>query len=376
MAKRRRRRGSGSVYQDKQGQWWAKVAIGNGRTRRSRATSRKDAEQKARALSQSADAGIDLVSSQQRTQAWLETWLTTKQASVKPETLAFYRRHCEYTVPHIGTIALEALSATHIRVMLGALSPDLAPRSVAHVLTILRRALDMAVSDGVIARNPAASVEAPRVPTYEPHTLSRDEETALTQACQGERQGLLFLTALTLGLRRGELLHLAWADVDWHAGTLRVRSGKTDAASRYLPLSAAMRAALQLHQAQTREEAAHLGEAWREHGLIFPSEVGTPLTPRNVTRLFKRILRKASLPESIRLHDLRGTAISDWIAAGGNAKAVQTAAGHASPETTLRHYARARAEDVRAAIEGAEARRQTDTDTDTPPRSSSSSAAA
>jgi len=328
-------------------------------------------------LTQAADAGLDLVSSQQSVKAWLETWLALQQPQVAATTFSFYRRHLEYLIAHIGSTALESLAPTQVRLALAKLGEDLAPRSVAHALSILRRALAMAVSDGIIARNPAADVDAPRVPTYEPHTLSRDEETALLDACQGERQGLLILTALTLGLRRGELVALRWADVDWQAGTIRVRRGKTDAASRYLPLSEAMRTALRQHQARLREEAAALGERWHDHGLLFPSEVGTPLVLRNVTRLFKRVLRKAELPESIRLHDLRGTAISDWIAAGGNVKAVQTAAGHASPETTMRHYARARAEDVRAAIEAAEAERaQKDTDTGTPPRSSSSSAAA
>ena len=356
MAKRRRR-GSGSVYQDKDGQWWCKIALGNGRTRRARATSRKDAEAKARALTQAADAGLDLVSSQQSVKAWLETWLALQQPQVAATTFGFYKRHLEYLIAHIGATPLEALSPTQVRVALAKLGEDLAPRSVAHALSILRRALAMAVADGIVARNAAADVDAPRVPAYAPHTLSRDEEQALIAACVGERQGLLILTALSLGLRRGELLSLTWADVDWQAGTLRVRKGKTDAASRYLPLSDAMRTALRLHQARLHEEAAALGERWQEHGLIFPSEVGTALGGRNVTRLFKRVLRKAGLPEAIRLHDLRGTAISDWIAAGGNIKAVQTAAGHASPETTMRHYARARAEDVRAAIEAAERER-------------------
>jgi integrase len=104
--------------------------------------------------------------------------------------------------------------------------------------------------------------------------------------------------------------------------------------------------------------------------------VGTPIAGRNLTRLFKRILRKAGLPVTIRLHDLRGTAITDWIAAGGDPKAVQAAAGHASVETTLTYYAQAKAENLRRTVEEAERRRGMDTDRDTPPPSSRGGAAA
>jgi integrase len=377
--KRRRRRGSGSVYQDKTGQWWAKVALGNGRTRRARATSRKDAEAKAKALSQSADAGIDLVSSQQRTQAWLETWLTTKQTSVRPKTQQFYQLMCEYATAHIGNVALEALTATHIRVMLSDLiAAGLSPHSTRHVLTVVRMALDVAVRDGLITKNPARQVDPPRVKAYHGHVLSEEEQAQLLAACADERQGLLIEVALRLGLRRGELIALRWKDIDWHKRLIAVAfdsDGKTDAASRWLPLTSEMIARLRTHQAQQREEAALLGERWRDHGLVFPSEVGTPLGERNLTRLFKRLLRKAGLPESIRLHDLRGTAITDWIADGADVKAAQSGAGHASAATTLKYYAQARAENLRRAVEEAE-RRRTDTDTVAPPRSGGSSAAA
>jgi integrase len=360
MAAKRRRKGTGSVYQDRHGQWWAKVELGDGKLRRSRCATRKAAEAEVKRLTGELNAGIDLVSSQQSVKSWLEYWIGAKAASVKPSTLAFYTRHCEYVLPHIGAIALERLTPTPIRAMLTSLGQSLAPRSVAHVLTVLRSALDMAVSDGIVATNAAKRVELPRVPEFIGRILDADEQAALIAACEHERQGLLIEMALRLGLRRGELIYLRWADIDWTTRTLQAagQDGKSASAKRWLPLTDTMIARLQEHRARIAEEQATLGEAWRDHDLVFPSEVGTPLGERNVTRLFKRILRRANLPEIIRLHDLRGTAITDWIATGVDVKAAQVGAGHSNPVTTLRYYAQARAENLRKAVEEAERRRE------------------
>ncbi len=44
---------------------------------------------------------------------------------------------------------------------------------------------------------------------------------------------------------------------------------------------------------------------WRDHGLVFPSAVGTPFSHRNVVRAFKELLKRAGLPQSVCLYDLR-----------------------------------------------------------------------
>jgi integrase len=79
---------------------------------------------------------------------------------------------------------------------------------------------------------------------------------------------------------------------------------------------------------------------------------------RNLTRWYKRILRKAGLDEAIRLHDLRHTAITDWIAAGADPKVAQALASHATAQTTINIYAQARDELKRDAVEHAEQRRR------------------
>ena len=78
---------------------------------------------------------------------------------------------------------------------------------------------------------------------------------------------------------------------------------------------------------------------WRDHdGLVFPSTVGTPLYHRNLSRAFKDLLRRASLPETVRLYDLRHTYATLLLARNVHPKYVQELLGHASITLTLDTY--------------------------------------
>ena len=80
-----------------------------------------------------------------------------------------------------------------------------------------------------------------------------------------------------------------------------------------------------------------VGERWQEHGLIFPSKVGTPLHPSNMRIDFNRVLEAAGIPR-IRFHDLRHTAASLMLNHGVPVIVVSKILGHAKPSTTLDIY--------------------------------------
>ena len=159
-------------------------------------------------------------------------------------------------------------------------------------------------------------------------------------------------------------LGLLWADLDWTKCTLRVsgqiqRFGgqtvrtttKTKKSERALPLDDDLLDVLRSHWQNQLEEKRLPDNGWKEHGLIFASERGTPIGARNLVRHFKAALKRAGLP-SIRFHDLRHTAGSLMLSEGAHLTDVAEVLGHSSPVITARIYAHSYDEGKRRAIAG------------------------
>ncbi len=92
-----------------------------------------------------------------------------------------------------------------------------------------------------------------------------------------------------------------------------------------------------------------MGERWREHGLVFPSTVGTPLEPRNVTRHYKQLLKRAGLPD-VRFHDLRHSCATLLVAQGVHPRVVMEILGHSQISLTMNTYAHVLPEAQREAV--------------------------
>ena len=104
---------------------------------------------------------------------------------------------------------------------------------------MLRAALNQARKWGAVSQNVAELVDAPRHQAREIQPLTPEQARTLLEAAKGHRLGGVISVATALGLRLGEALGLRWADVDFDAGTLRVkqaleRSGGDSAARRPL----------------------------------------------------------------------------------------------------------------------------------------------
>ena len=172
------------------------------------------------------------------------------------------------------------------------------------------------------------------------------------EAAKGDRLEALYILAVTTGLRQGELLGLKWDDIDLEVGTLQVRrtlttakggpilsAPKTKSTRRTVRLSQTALEALRSHlERQLGEDIDRAGDLWRENGLIFASESGSPLSRQHITaRRFKPLLKRAGLPE-IRFHDLRHTCATLLLSKNVNPKVVSEMLGHASIAITLDTY--------------------------------------
>ena len=129
-------------------------------------------------------------------------------------------------------------------------------------------------------------------------------------------------------------------------GTLCIRPStlrdlKTSRSRRTLDIGPDAAAALTAHRDRRAFQRLALGDGYADSGLVFASELGTPLDQGNVTRRFTRALRRAELPQSTRLHDLRHGVATMLLEAGEPIPAVSEYLGHASPAVTMAVYAHA-----------------------------------
>jgi integrase len=80
-----------------------------------------------------------------------------------------------------------------------------------------------------------------------------------------------------------------------------------------------------------------VGHVWRavENDLIFDNDIGDARELNAVRHVFKRLLKSAKLPATIRLYDARHSCASALIAAGINSKVVSERLGHSSVKIAL-----------------------------------------
>ncbi|MGH9053348.1 MAG: site-specific integrase [Acidimicrobiia bacterium] len=154
-------------------------------------------------------------------------------------------------------------------------------------------------------------------------------------------------------MRRGEVLGLRWGDVDLEAGRLAIRQTllairhvlsysepKTKRGRRLVSLDPVTWSALRDHRKAQIEERLRAGSAWVDSGLVFTNEIGEPIHPDRVTKLFGRLASQAGLPR-IRLHDLRHGWATLAFEAGEHPKAVSEQLGHSTVSLTLDTYTHA-----------------------------------
>ena len=306
---------------------------------------------------------------------WLTTWLGSVEGSIRPRTLEHYRWIVrEHLIPSLGRTPLAKLAPSDVETMLSAkLKPGpghLAPRTVHHVRAVLRNALQTAERDGLVSRNVASLARAPKVPKTEMKTLLPDQVETYLEAVDGQPLEALFVVALGVGLRQGEVLGLRWQDLELErrdesgapAPALHVRwalqwqrngtdgghpalvEPKSESSRRTVRIPGFVAEALRDHRRRWLAEKLRLGPRWLdEWDLVFVGPYGEPLNPRTVLMEHHAALRRAGLPR-IRFHDLRHSCASLLGARGVPARVIQAILGHSSISLTLGTYSHVFAE--------------------------------
>ncbi|MEE6179214.1 site-specific integrase [Mycobacterium sp. 050134] len=135
-------------------------------------------------------------------------------------------------------------------------------------------------------------------------------------------------------------------------GRLVITEPKTDRARRTVPLSPAVVAMLRKHKAAQAAEKLRAVNQWTESKLVFTTELGTPVDPRNLLRVVEVAAAAAVGVEGVDVHTLRHSAAVAWLEAGVHIKAVSDLLGHSSIAVTGDIYGHSSDATTRAAIDG------------------------
>lgn len=382
----RRANGEGSVRKRSDGKGWeARLGYTDPETgTRKRvslyASTAKGVRAKLKETQKRLDVGAPVRDATKGLDTWLATWrVTTLEASDrKDSTKALYSslsaKHLE-PAP-FGATTLAKLKPSDIEALVLSMRAKykedgtraLSDSTIRTTYTVLRAALDGAVRDGLLARNPAAVVKRPGVERTEAKHVDAIDVTALLSAAKESKTRYYAPMALiaATGLRKGEALALQWADLDLDrdkgslnvrgtlsrvGGKLTVTEPKTQRSRRTVPLSPSVVSLLTAHrltQDAEKEEAANL---WRENGLVFATEFGAPVDPRNMLRAVEVAAKRAGLTNVV-VHTLRHSAAVSWLESGTHIKAVADLLGHSSIAITGDVYGHTSDETARSAVLG------------------------
>ena len=369
MARRKRGANEGSIFRRDDGRWCAVLNLGweGGKRRRKYVYGVTAAEVQEQLLKARTDhaAGLPVRTDRQTVAQFLDRWLEDSvRPSVRPLTHEQYRQHVKlYLAPLLGHHQLAKLAPQHVRIFIKRkLEVGLSPRTVQLSLAILRRALGQATKDGLVGRNVAKLVDAPRWKRPEVKPWDPNEARRFLNAIEGERLEAAFLVALGLGLRRGEVLGLRWADVDFEQKTITITQAlarvggklqfiepKSRQSRRVIPLHDGLIAPLKAHRRRQLEQRLLIGARWVDTGLVFATGKGTPLEPRELNENFERLVTKAGL-RRVRLHDLRHACATFLLAEGVHPRVVMELLGHSQISLTMDTYTHVIPDAMRQAI--------------------------
>ena len=247
--------------------------------------------------------------------SWLASLRDARHARVRPRTLEFYTMIAEQRIiPVLGGIRLDRLTVAAVQAWLD--DQEGSTRTVHHCRAVLRRALNVAVRQRILGHNVATEVELPELDEFDGDPLTAGEARQLLATTTGDRLHALWRLALITGYRQGELLGLAWDDVDLEGGfvTMRAQLQRRDGewvrvepkTARKLPRLALDPETVEVLRAHQLRQAAERTAEWPFWGLVFVTTTGMPWGRSELLRAFHAACTAARIRRR-RFHDLRHT---------------------------------------------------------------------
>ena len=361
MANKRRPQGDGTIRKRADGRWEGRIIIGHKKDGSPifKSVFGKTQKSALKQLHQLIDLyrDVDLTEECRMTLGeWLDKWLDEYMIfTVKESTIQGYRAQVENQIKRfIGNKQLAYLTTADIQKFYNQIKKNgrtkphrvhgyaLSDSVVRSTHMVLHQALDMAVKERLIVRNPTNGTVIPKMSHTEKQVLCDSELDKFIETIKQEPYWYdFFYVEIMTGLRRGEICGLKWSDINFADGTLLVKRAvshkkgggvtvgetKTDAGTRRILLPTSVATLLQ-------EKRTNAVSEWVFPHHMNPSE---PLHPNSAYTKLKTILKRANLP-SIRFHDLRHTFATHAMQGGVDAKTLAGILGHTNASFTLDTY--------------------------------------
>lgn len=365
-AEKKRRDGSGSVYQQKDGTWRAQIRYydafsGKSKKVTRRAQNRDDAREALKKLredtkpAQPATADMTVAEYLDR---YVANTLPTLDVSAR--TKEIHETLIENPLkPTVGKVKLSEFDAEVAEKWLARLQAartkphgeegktrELAGSTKHKAFYVLATALDVAVRDDLIAENPVRKHKPPRAGrTVVPSTSASDFDNVILPAVAEMRIAPLVAFIGLTGCRLGEALGLQWTDVDLTRGTATLRRSGADTDRtknqrvRTVPLLPEVVTSLKARRKVQREDQLLMGSGWQnDAGLVFTTFEGRPMNPHNARKDFQAVLRREGLNAERPYHSLRHGLAARLLQRDIPMHVVSAILGHSSIKLTVDTY--------------------------------------
>ena len=301
---------------------------------------------------------------------WYEKWMRIyKKPVVRANTVRQYQYVYEHNIrPYIGNIKLADVTKLMVTDVMNQLkAKGYAWESLNKVKVLLTDMFDRAIEDEFAVRNPAKGARNPRnKPQKQVKALSREDQLDFFQCSNGTFYDNLFRTAVSTGLRPGELFALTENDIDFEnmeihvtktllyqkleedtCKTFHIDDPKTNTSRRTVPINKyceeALKKQIKLHRMVCNNSPYRGKLEFPE--LIFCTKFGTPLNSVLYSSAIEKIVNEINLMrdpldlmEKFSGHCFRHTFATRCFEAGIQPKTVQTYLGHASLQMTMDLY--------------------------------------
>jgi integrase len=372
-----KRRGNfeGSIRQRRKGLWEGRLRIDGKRVSVYGATRAEVSERLAEKRT-AASQGRVVHETGDTVGAFLGDWLALQRSRLRPRSYAECERYVGKLIAHLGSVKLRDLKPRRIeRLYVELETAGLGLCARARVHKTLHAALEHAVRQGELSRNPSACVVAPRYQAPEVTKWSEAEVKALLKVTDATFHAALARLLPTGGLRIGEALALQWRDIDWKTGAIRIERQqvelgqkakpedrvrwdaplKSKASRRIIELPQATMDAMRVRKAQDAERRLRKGLGAPPLPLVFTGpRRGRPLYRSHLLRKWWWPCLKNAGLKQCGFHVARHTHATLLLSQGQNPGAVARRLGH-SVAVSMRAYAGALPSDDRRIVDPLEA---------------------